>query len=475
MFYQEEKVNDALKCSKCDQRLDEPWILPCGEIVCSSCVTLVQITDSKFKCLVCDKIHMMPEDGLPKNKNILALLSMQSSEVYRSQSVENLRDLLNDISKQITSLKFSINNGIDRIEEFSSELRNDVQLTTEEVIQQISEHRDKFIEEVNEFKKKAIQTYQPNEKSKEDADKSVKELENFQSEWSQYLKKTKISDQDILNAIEQATKLKEKANQAQLIINDSIFNGNMLKFDKNSNKLEKSVLGSLVLEIPKKIQLIASNQHSALNLLVDPNKVPFDMNQMEFTVNEIPSRVLFNSTIISSDQKRTLEALCGFSSEKTWKLHYRGTRDGFSANSFHSKCDNKKNTFVIIKSTNGNIFGGYTEESWSCFFGEEDENEFKSDPKAFIFSLRNKNKTPIVLKCHDPAGAICCNKTYGPSFGDGDIVICSDSNSNFTSYSNLGYSYEVPNYNDDNYSFLAGTEHIKTIEIEVYEIDFFFE
>ena len=259
MFFQEENVNDILKCSNCNQRLDEPWMLPCGEIVCSVCATLVHVTNSKFKCLICDKVHMMPEDGLPKNKNLSNLISMQPSEVYRSQSVENLKELLKDIPKKITSLTFSINNGMDRIKEFCSDLINEVQLTTEEAIQQMSEHRDKFIEEINEFKKKTIQTYQSNEKSKEEFNEKVKELDSFHSEWSQYLKKTKISDQEILNAIEQATELKESVNQTQLILDNFVFNAGILKFNKNSNRIDKLVLGSLFLETGKKIQLNTLN------------------------------------------------------------------------------------------------------------------------------------------------------------------------------------------------------------------------
>jgi hypothetical protein len=118
----------------------------------------------------------------------------------------------------------------------------------------MSNHRDKFIEEIDEFQKKTIQAYQPNEKSKEEFSETVKELENFHFEWSQYLKRTKISDQDILNAIEQANRLREKADQTKINLINFIFNGGILKFNKNSKNLEKSILGSLDLEIPNMVQ-----------------------------------------------------------------------------------------------------------------------------------------------------------------------------------------------------------------------------
>ena len=46
------------------------------------------------------------------------------------------------------------------------------------------------------------------------------------------------------------------------------------------------------------------------------------------------------------------------------QLLMRASRDGFQAQTFHSKCDNKGPTVTIVKSGN-NIFGGFTETSWS--------------------------------------------------------------------------------------------------------------
>ena len=49
-----------------------------------------------------------------------------------------------------------------------------------------------------------------------------------------------------------------------------------------------------------------------------------------------------------------------------YKLLYRATRDGNSAASFHQKCDNICGTLVVIKTTKGFRFGGYTEQAWNA-------------------------------------------------------------------------------------------------------------
>ena len=46
------------------------------------------------------------------------------------------------------------------------------------------------------------------------------------------------------------------------------------------------------------------------------------------------------------------------------RLLYRGSRDGFAAECFHSRCDNKGPTVTIVKSGKY-VFGGFTEQSWN--------------------------------------------------------------------------------------------------------------
>ena len=50
--------------------------------------------------------------------------------------------------------------------------------------------------------------------------------------------------------------------------------------------------------------------------------------------------------------------------DKQMKLIYRASEHGYRAKSFHEYCDNKGPTLIIIKSSEGWIFGGYTTQSW---------------------------------------------------------------------------------------------------------------
>ena len=63
-------------------------------------------------------------------------------------------------------------------------------------------------------------------------------------------------------------------------------------------------------------------------------------------------------------------------------LIYRASRDGFTSQEFHSKCDNKENTITIIKNNLDYVFGGFIRKGWNS------NAKWVNDENAFIFSLR---------------------------------------------------------------------------------------
>jgi hypothetical protein len=178
---------------------------------------------------------------------------------------------------------------------------------------------------------------------------------------------------------------------------------------------------------------------------------------------------LLKSQILKSEQQYSdLLKLCEFCPNEKWSLLYRGTRDGFDLNAFHSKCDGHANTLTIFKAKEStSIFGGFTAVEWDSI------SRWKSDSNAFIFSLTNKDNDPIKIKI-DPNRhqyAIYCDSEHGPCFGN-DISIDNNANTTMDSFSDLGFSYKHPQYvyeTDEAQNFLAGSYYFKLDEIEVYE------
>jgi hypothetical protein len=428
MFYEEEQIRNVLNCEKCNNRLDEPKILPCGSTVCVQCISALKIINHKFECTMCEKSHSVPLDGFPTSKVIQNLLTVKPNEIPRTDSVRQLQTTLNEIQQKINQFAVGLESGIERIKEYSLNLRNEVLNCTKLKVQRIYEINDLFMREINQYEKECIEAFEKNKEDKEYFNRIIKETNIFQNDWNLQLKHFEISDSTFTQANQSGIKLMQMLDIEKLRLDDFVFDGNRLKFERNNSKITSNILGQFVSD-----------------------------------------RISINSSILNYQQIRDLMRSCSFSRLQRWKMIYRGSADGFSAQAFHSKCDGKRNTLTIIKSTSSNIFGGFAEEDWSG------SQVYKNDPNSFIFSLINKEEKPIVMKCSDPAKAIFCSGDNGPVFGRRDLVVRSNSNSNNESYSMLGSSFKHPQYafqSNEAKSFLAGSYKFQTVEIEVFMKDY---
>ena len=116
-------------------------------------------------------------------------------------------------------------------------------------------------------------------------------------------------------------------------------------------------------------------------------------------------------------------------------------------------CDDKGPTIVLIKTTAGHTFGGFTHVSW------DSSDTWKKDTESFVFSVDLESKYPIVV----PDMAIGCYAAYGPAFGkhDGGHDISLEGNSNKT-FENSVYpnrSYNVPAAQNGKSVFTDGDEN----------------
>jgi hypothetical protein len=191
-------------------------------------------------------------------------------------------------------------------------------------------------------------------------------------------------------------------------------------------------------------------------------------------LNGYPKTNSFKCSQILKDERQMSEflKLCEFSPNDKWTLLYRGTRDGFGARDFHTKCDGHPNTLTIIRAKGTSyIFGGFTSVRWES----PAKAQWKSDPNAFMFSLTNKDNKSLKMKIDPNGSAILCFSSFGPTFGSffcSDIYVANNANTTMDSFSILGWSYKHPQYafgTNEAQTFLAGSHYFQLDEIEVYQ------
>ena len=178
---------------------------------------------------------------------------------------------------------------------------------------------------------------------------------------------------------------------------------------------------------------------------------------------------MFNSTILveHSINKTLIGFLNEYKTIRKVELLYRASVDGFESANFHKKCDNIANTVSIVRSSNGNVFGGFTTQSWDGL------NCYKRDADAFIFSLINQENIAkkILVKPSECHNAIYCYPNYGPDFGSGHGFFVENMANTKNCTSKLPSSY---NYNGaiDGKIYLAGSQLFTVSEVEVFSLTF---
>ena len=138
-------------------------------------------------------------------------------------------------------------------------------------------------------------------------------------------------------------------------------------------------------------------------------------------------------------------------------LIYRASEDGDSAKKFHEKCDNHEMTLILVETTKGARFGGFTTKTW-------DGNCVKKiDNDAFVFSI-DKNKTYDVYKNDFAIGAY---PKFGPVFFGCQIRIYDEffKKGGTTCHRGLNYNTKM------DYELNNGEQSFIVKEIEVYDVE----
>ena len=140
-----------------------------------------------------------------------------------------------------------------------------------------------------------------------------------------------------------------------------------------------------------------------------------------------------------------------------FNLLYRASDHGDKAKTFHQKCDNHQMTLVLVETTKGRRFGGFTTKTWNgnCLK--------KIDNDAFVFSL-DKHKIYDVYKNEFAVGGY---PKFGPVFFGCQIRIYDDffTKGGTTCHKALNYKTK------EEFELNHGEQTYIVKEIEVYDIE----
>ena len=199
-----------------------------------------------------------------------------------------------------------------------------------------------------------------------------------------------------------------------------------------------------------------SNSKSNSNIENEKSQSEFDNFVKEDLPQFEPDALAKESTIIEKTDEEALIGNAITNSSKKYRLLYRASRDGDSANKFHFICDKHSNLIVLISTKQGLRFGGFTSSKFRS------TSHLKFDNNAFLFNLDNKKVFNIIPGQY----AIYCYDNTGPCFSKGSLYV---PNSFFSKCGKTGMKGGPFQFRKD-YELNNGNEKFLIKELEVFQV-----
>jgi hypothetical protein len=172
------------------------------------------------------------------------------------------------------------------------------------------------------------------------------------------------------------------------------------------------------------------------------------------------------SSVILGESGMWIDAVMSWLDGRSFELLYRASRDGWTTDDFHRCCDNRGPTLVVVRCSDGFVFGGYAAASWnsSCSWIQSPGNA------SFLFTLKNPhNIPPTRYNCKNPQRELYGVSNLGPIFGRGhDLLIYHNACINLNSYCHLGTTYNDTTGRGD--KTFTGNQNFKVGEYEVFAV-----
>ena len=247
-----------------------------------------------------------------------------------------------------------------------------------------------------------------------------------------------------------------------------------LKANKYSDSNSKTNPGSAQKEFFDKAKNIINNSKNDKNNNINNNQDIYttkniynqnqyinDKNNKNFNLlqNKIINKKTKESLISNETERKILLCSSGFDNNKyCLKLLYKSTIHGDNILDFHKRCDNKKNTFIIILTLDNQKFGFYTS------IGLSKDKKIIFDNMAFLFKLNNAEMDCFHIKNSEIA-------FYGYSdyilyLGGEQLVIRDKFLSGASSCGAKMKNYKI----NSNYQINNGNKNFIIKELEVYII-----
>jgi hypothetical protein len=251
MFYTQQQLLNKFECLGCEETLMDPRNLPCGQCLCNNCIELrlPQAQYGKFDCLGCENRHSIPDDGFPVNKILVSLLNEKPEGQFKMNSFEIFKEELEEMKDTLDTLICKVRIGDKCVDEYCEIIKSQIEMQTKSIIRKIEKCKKTLLNDVDECRNKCKRNIIKNQYN---CDKTINESTKLFNDYTLYINKQKIDENDIIKMnentiIQKAALQNELKNYNYLMLNEK-----KLKFkknvDTNNTNIVPSMIGTLIHE-----------------------------------------------------------------------------------------------------------------------------------------------------------------------------------------------------------------------------------
>lgn len=426
----------------------------------------------KNKSTVC-YLHQSKLESLRQNSKILQLYPSPSELNELFDELFKSKKIYLEYNNYSTDNENNAENNLENNNDVNKELFLNIKLNIlmkEEILLLPLEKRNDLAQKYsNENNDENADTSSINNENDE-SDKELEDLSNNYKKLKQkYKEMIKSHDNEINNFNNEIQELKEQNNDLKQKIGLLLEQVNQLnelisKKDIGNFKYPLSSIQNLIerieiLEELKEESTRSSKKNSdGMSILLNTVKIQEKINNKKLKKCFKSSSILTNET----DFDFLLNKLSKYN-PTSYKIIYKSSIDGDNVKTFHSNCDGEENTLIIIETTKGLKFGGFTS------IGFDNTGYELRDDNAFLFSI-DKQKVYDIIPGNN---AIYCNRKFGPIFCSKpdstaySIFIPDNYLKNKSTTTKKCYCYKM----DENFELNNGTKEFIVKELEVFRLD----
>jgi hypothetical protein len=171
--------------------------------------------------------------------------------LFRCQSFESLDKLLEEIQTNMVDIESKLNSPNHKIREHCEKIKNQIDITTEMLIEKLNKYRQDLLAEVNAYEEECLKQFKENE---------INDLSTFHNELNShkrllndfysYVNKSRIDETQTKYYIHKAKLLDYKLKNLHRILDNRLFGNELILFNEMISKIKcgKSILGKFTYE-----------------------------------------------------------------------------------------------------------------------------------------------------------------------------------------------------------------------------------